>query len=323
MSKSTGGETAEKSKGRKIDHGKEEYNGWASYLVKFFVLSVVVSYVLWARRERIHQLIVYLQNDRTNTKSAKDNFLTSLKEINDWPSHDVDVPTGPCNIPTVNFDSFTQDDFINNYAWTSPFVLRNYFNNAHFSRNCTMENLSRHFGHTHILLSSANTHSYEKRKVTLREYFLGDLSEAQNVEKRGNETFYFFGDNNYTEWDSLFRLYKMPPLKLPGHSETISFGVASAGTGVPFHFHGPGFAETIFGRKRWFLTDPDSPPNFHGDTSSLKWFTEEYENAVKSGRLWECTLEPSDLIYFPGRWWHATLNLDTSVFVSTFLSPGA
>lgn len=26
-------------------------------------------------------------------------------------------------------------------------------------------------------------------------------------------------------------------------------------------------------------------------------------------------------IYFPDKWWHATLNLDTSVFISTFLSP--
>lgn len=25
------------------------------------------------------------------------------------------------------------------------------------------------------------------------------------------------------------------------------------------------------------------------------------------------------VIYFPDRWWHATLNLDTSVFMSTFL----
>lgn len=27
----------------------------------------------------------------------------------------------------------------------------------------------------------------------------------------------------------------------------------------------------------------------------------------------------SQVLYFPDRWWHATLNLDTSVFISTFL----
>ncbi|KAA8585730.1 hypothetical protein FQN60_004424 [Etheostoma spectabile] len=46
------------------------------------------------------------------------------------------------------------------------------------------------------------------------------------------------------------------------------------GTGVPFHWHGPGYSEVIYGRK---------------------------------------------VLYFPDRWWHATLNLDTSVFISTFL----
>jgi oxalate decarboxylase/phosphoglucose isomerase-like protein (cupin superfamily) len=30
---------------------------------------------------------------------------------------------------------------------------------------------------------------------------------------------------------------------------------------------------------------------------------------------------PGEIIYFPDRWWHATLNIDTTVFMSTFLSP--
>lgn len=29
---------------------------------------------------------------------------------------------------------------------------------------------------------------------------------------------------------------------------------------------------------------------------------------------------PDQVLYFPDRWWHATLNLDPSVFISTFLS---
>lgn len=29
----------------------------------------------------------------------------------------------------------------------------------------------------------------------------------------------------------------------------LSFGIAGALTGVPFHIHGPTFAETIYGRK--------------------------------------------------------------------------
>ena len=106
-----------------------------------------------------------------------------------------------------------------------------------------------------------------------------------------------------------------------GFFECFNLSNDFTGTGVPFHFHGPGFAETIIGRKRWFLTPPTERPTFDGDTSSLNWFLEQYESARISPNLLECTLGPSDLIYFPDRWWHATLNIETSVFVSTFLSP--
>jgi hypothetical protein len=55
-----------------------------------------------------------------------------------------------------------------------------------------------------------------------------------------SETFYFFGDNDVEEWKPMFDKYVEPPLKLPMHSPAISFGLGGQGTGVPFHFHGPG-----------------------------------------------------------------------------------
>ena len=41
----------------------------------------------------------------------------------------------------------------------------------------------------------------------------------------------------------------MPKWTVPDHEAALSFGIAGAGTGVPFHFHGPGFAEVIHGSK--------------------------------------------------------------------------
>jgi hypothetical protein len=31
-------------------------------------------------------------------------------------------------------------------------------------------------------------------------------------------------------------------------------------------------------------------------------------------------VHPGEAIYFPSEWWHATLNLDESVFMSTFVN---
>ena len=110
-----------------------------------------------------------------------------------------------------------------------------------------------------------------------------------------------FGDNDYEEWADFLQEYSPPPYSLPGHTPALSFGVAGPGSGVPFHTHGyntilllltvlttlnhyvhrPGFAETIYGRKRWFLTAPDVQPDFHPNKTTLQWLLEDYK-AVKA-----------------------------------------
>ncbi|XP_036771693.2 jmjC domain-containing protein 8 isoform X3 [Manis pentadactyla] len=93
-----------------------------------------------------------------------------------------------------------------------------------------------------------------------------------------------------------------------------------AGSGVPFHWHGPGFSEVIYGRKRWFLYPPEETPEFHPNKTTLAWLRDTYPALALSERPLECTIQAGEVLYFPDRWWHATLNLDTSVFISTFLS---
>jgi hypothetical protein len=63
------------------------------------------------------------------------------------------------------------------------------------------------------------------------------------------ETLYLFGDLDTVTWKSLLEKYNKPSWSLPRHIEALSFGVAGRGTGVPFHYHGPGFAEVVHGSK--------------------------------------------------------------------------
>merc|ERR1712105_365189 len=86
----------------------------------------------------------------------------------------------------------------------------------------------------------------------------------------------------------------------------LSFGVAGSGSGVPFHTHGPGFSETVYGRKRWFLTAPEEQPLFHPNRTTLQWLLEDYQTVKQESKLYECTLRPGEAIYFPHGWWHAT-----------------
>lgn len=170
-----------------------------------------------------------------------------------------------------------------------------------------------------VRLSTANTYSYQKVDLPFQDY-VEHLLHPQDPASLGNDTLYFFGDNNFTEWASLFRHYSPPPFGLLGTTPAYSFGIAGAGSGVPFHWHGPGFSEVIYGRKRWFLYPPEKTPEFHPNKTTLAWLRDTYPTLAPSARPLECTIQAGEVLYFPDRWWHATLNLDTSVFISTFLS---
>ncbi|XP_075021935.1 jmjC domain-containing protein 8 isoform X8 [Calonectris borealis] len=76
---------------------------------------------------------------------------------------------------------------------------------------------------------------------------------------------------------------------------------------------------TALGSQRWFLYPPDKTPHFHPNETTLAWLHRTYPALPPAERPLECTLRPGEVLYFPDRWWHATLNLDTSVFISTFL----
>ncbi|XP_019395397.1 PREDICTED: jmjC domain-containing protein 8 isoform X1 [Crocodylus porosus] len=208
--------------------------------------------------------------------------------------------------------------FVERFAFSRPVVIRGLTDNAAFRALCTRDRLLAAFGQRRVRLSTANTYSYRKVDMPFQEY-VEHLLEPQDLALLGSDTLYFFGDNNFTEWGSLFQNYVPPPFRLPGTTSAYSFGIAGSGSGVPFHWHGPGFSEVIFGRKRWFLYPPEHTPEFHPNRTTLSWLLDTYPRLPPEARPLECTIRPGEVLYFPARWWHATLNLDTSVFISTFL----
>ncbi|CAD5112051.1 DgyrCDS1297 [Dimorphilus gyrociliatus] len=183
---------------------------------------------------------------------------------------------------------------------------------------CKKCNLIEKYGDKIIVLSTANSYSYNKAKIKFSEY-AEKYVKQQDSTIEGSSTYYWFGDNNHTEWAELFDMYNQPPYKIPKLTGALSFGVAGALTGVPFHIHGPTFAETIYGRKRWFLYPPSASPQFNPDSTTLLWILESYPKLEEAEKPLECTLKPGEILFIPDRWWHATLNLDNAVFISTFM----
>ncbi|XP_059010064.1 jmjC domain-containing protein 8 [Mustela lutreola] len=210
-------------------------------------------------------------------------------------------------------------EFVQHYAFSRPVILQGLTDNSRFRALCSRERLLASFGDSMVRLSTANTYSYRKVDLPFQEY-VEHLLHPQDPTTLGNDTLYFFGDNNFSEWASLFQHYSPPPFSLLGTTTAYSFGIAGAGSGVPFHWHGPGFSEVIYGRKRWFLYPPEKTPEFHPNKTTLAWLQDIYPTLLPSAKPLECTVQAGEVLYFPDRWWHATLNLDTSVFISTFLN---
>jgi hypothetical protein len=172
-----------------------------------------------------------------------------------------------------------------------------------------------------ITLSTANSYSYNKTRTTLREY-LTSMMEPQD-DRDGAHTYYHFGDHS-AAFEPLLRGYVVPRVWGTNRSvPSLSWGLAGDVSGVPFHVHGPVFAEVLHGRKHWLVLPPQVRPEFDPDEPPLRWLLRRVQGAGLSASsesgLLQCTLLPGEILYLPGMWWHATLNLGQTVFISSFV----
>lgn len=227
---------------------------------------------------------------------------------------------GPCTLDRIAVSDLAQEVF-ERMREEKPFVLFDGLDRqSDFRSRCAKDALLSRWAETEITLSTANTFSHDKTYLSFGQYISDYVSYPQDEDISGKDTLLFFGDNNYTEWEELFSKYTLPPLIPPGAQTSLSFGVGGPNSGVPFHVHGAGFSESIIGRKRWFLTPPGRKPVFDPEQTTIQWVRRELTAARANPYFQECVVHPGEMIFFPTNWWHATLNLDESVFISTFVN---
>jgi hypothetical protein len=185
----------------------------------------------------------------------------------------------------------------------------------------------------------------------LLSQYLDYIKESLQLQnQRANETLYLFGNNYQGVFQQLSDEYVIPPCSFCQQAGAVTVGIGGAHSGVSFHFHGPGFSESIIGPKRWFLYPPFMTKvveKFGVNTTVAAWVEHFYPlldstgaTVNNSGELFsttpngftvqewddlskhlsECIINPGELLYFPAQWMHATLNLGAyNVFVSLFL----
>lgn len=195
-----------------------------------------------------------------------------------------------------------------------PLILTGFeANRGEFANATRRDAILAKYGATRVALTSSNSYSEHASISTLGEYL------STRPRAMSNESKYLFGPQEWLE-----ETYAPPACGGPWcapDAVTASFGVGLRGSGVSFHAHGSGFSEVLHGRKRWLFYA--TMPAFDPDVST-QTFVEDVMRHVHRKPDADCEHKPTELLYFPKEWWHATLNLDDyNVFVSTFISDDA
>eukprot|EP00123_Amoebidium_parasiticum_P015216 comp22839_c1_seq1/m.35955 comp22839_c1_seq1/g.35955 ORF comp22839_c1_seq1/g.35955 comp22839_c1_seq1/m.35955 type:complete len:298 (-) comp22839_c1_seq1:611-1504(-) len=223
-----------------------------------------------------------------------------------------------CNIPKEG--PISPEEFEGKYVRPEKAViLTGITDNSRFIDMTRRPKLLESYGGHEVILSSANAFSYTKARSTLQEYIL-HMMAPQTLDTSADKTFYQFGDNYLPGWPEFLKNYVRPPYLDSETKGSLSFGMGGSGSGVPYHRHGPVFAEVLHGHKRWYLLPASHPrPHYHPNETSLKWTLEIYPTLPVSELPQECVCGPGEVIYIPDQWWHGTLNIGESVFISTFV----
>ena len=88
------------------------------------------------------------------------------------------------------------------------------------------------------------------------------------------------------------------------------------GSGVSLHQHTSAWNALVRGRKRWYLLPPLTMwgPT---DLPTREWLRTVYPIMRQRGDpLYECAQEEGEVIYVPGDWYHATLNVEPSIGIA-------
>ena len=207
----------------------------------------------------------------------------------------------------------------NDYTAPSPFTGCIH---SIFEAKSSLENITKSLPENfNVTLSSSNSFSAHRRTIPLIQYLNDTLIKETLPNQLSNESWYLFGETYSDEWQAMMEEFCLPPCQTcTKELSALAFGIGGRGSGVQWHTHGPGFSQSIHGRKHWVLYPPRQKPTYDPDYTSRYWMEEIYMNLDnEKEKPYECTLFPGEMIYFPDNWHHATINLDRyTAFLSTF-----
>jgi hypothetical protein len=241
---------------------------------------------------------------------------------------------GPCNIPRVA--TLSPSDFDQHYKDVQPVIVSSGATGWPALSKWTPPYLHNEFGRHSVksggsldIVNSGGTaqteNTFAQFLLTSREIASSEaLNQTAEPEQVANPP-YLFDRSILDTFPMLVADFSLPDfLKSNTVFETHVehfIAVGGTGTGTVWHSHFPAWNAVVRGSKRWFLYPPGSPPpiEYPAWRPIQKWFDDVYTKklAPTPGMApLECTLGAGEVLYLPGGWYHATINMGETVAVS-------
>lgn len=238
-----------------------------------------------------------VEADSINGASCKSKELSLEDPLHDssrkW-KWDPTSKSHPCNIRRISRSELLRlygDKGVPN-LYPYPLVIhpdgKSKYRKSNLVNLTTIDNLPSNFPPDfNVVLTGSDSLSSHRRTIPLAQYLHEVLAANKGSgetlpNQLGNETWYLFGETFSDEWAEFLQSYDLPPCHscTPLHREqnlvALSFGIGNIGSGVQWHLHGPGFSETIHGRKHWVLYPPEHRPDYDLDYASRHWMENTY-----------------------------------------------
>jgi Cupin-like domain len=214
----------------------------------------------------------------------------------------------PCNIEIVSPQELASK-FPEGFPTfhDTPFILREPTRNEVFQNLTKREYIASLFPGNTVKLPRPNLFSFAATEISVEDFINSPETTAMDLV-----------DTKLYMLMSVEALSDYIPPKGNAKIGDRRIGIGQLGSGAQWHAHGPGFCEAMHGRKHWLLVPPEKQPDFDRTRPSRHWLDYSY-STYKEQKIWECTIHPGDAIYFPHKWWHTTVNLDSyTSFVTVF-----
>lgn len=253
---------------------------------------------------------------------------------------------GRCSIDRVDEAAVEEapERFFARYWRQRPLlIVRSKGRNDRLRRATTKAELIRSKGNETIVLTTLESHAFQDPIELRLESFLENLSSyIADADVRGSDVrFHFRSDLGLAElhspivgvlnWTASGRHPRRPSSSHDVRREGVAaspflrplefqLALGGNGAGLPFHVHGDVIAETLHGRRRWFVYPPTASPVFNPRRTVAHWLHEVYPGH-EDDALQECTINAGEALYVPSNWFHATLSLGEAVGWTTNLAP--